>query len=56
MIHDAPEHLRRRWMNAPCRRAFGDLFLGPYTQRGADWITPTPASMVGEAGLLYLRA
>lgn len=56
MIHDAPEHRRRRWMNAHCRRALGDLFLGPYPQRGADWITPTPPSMGGDARLLYLRA
>jgi hypothetical protein len=30
MIHDGPEHRRRRWMNAHYRRALGDLFYGPY--------------------------
>jgi hypothetical protein len=41
MIHDAPEHRRRRWMNAHYRRALGDLFEGPYPCRGADGIVPT---------------
>lgn len=53
MIHDAPEHRRRRWMNAHYRRALGDLFYGPYPLRGADWITPTPASMLDDPRLLY---
>jgi hypothetical protein len=30
MIHDAPEHRRRRWWNAFRRRALGDLFTGRY--------------------------
>ena len=55
MIHDAPEHRRRRWLNAHCRRALGDLFHGPYPQRGADWITPTPASMLEDAQAMYMR-
>jgi hypothetical protein len=31
MIHDAPEHRRRRWWNAFRRRALGDLFSGLYS-------------------------
>ncbi|WP_323494108.1 hypothetical protein [Sphingomonas sp. 10B4] len=46
MLHDGPEHRRRRWMNAHYRRALGDLFYGPYPVLGADWITPTPISML----------
>jgi len=42
MLHDAPEHQRRRWMNAHHRRALGDLSYGSYPMLGADWITPTP--------------
>lgn len=38
MIYDAPEHRRRRWINAHHRRALGDLFDGPYPWRGADKI------------------
>jgi hypothetical protein len=30
MIHDRPEHLRRRRITWRARRALGDLFLGPY--------------------------
>ena len=30
MIHDAPEHRRRRWWNAFRVRALGDLFSGRY--------------------------
>ena len=55
MIHDAPEHRRRRWMNAHFRRALGDLFYGPYPEHGADWITPTPASMLDDPRLLYFQ-
>jgi hypothetical protein len=53
MIHDGPEHRRRRWMNAHYRRALGDLFYGPYPMRGADWITPTPMSMLEDHRTLY---
>jgi hypothetical protein len=53
MIYDGPEHRRRRWMNAHYRRALGDLFYGPYPMRGADWITPTPISMLGDSRSLY---
>lgn len=31
MIHDGPEHRRRRWWNAFRLRALGDLFTGHYT-------------------------
>ncbi|GJD82334.1 hypothetical protein [Methylobacterium haplocladii] len=30
MIHDRPEHQRRRWATLFRRRALGDLFYGPY--------------------------
>jgi hypothetical protein len=30
MLHDAPEHRRRRWRTLFHRRAMGDLFRGPY--------------------------
>ena len=30
MIHDRPEHKRRRWRTLFRRRAMGDLFQGPY--------------------------
>jgi hypothetical protein len=30
MIHDAPEHQRRRWRTLFMRKALGDLFRGPY--------------------------
>jgi hypothetical protein len=30
MIHDRPEHQRRRWRTLFRRRALGDLFGGPY--------------------------
>jgi hypothetical protein len=30
MLHDGPEHRRRRWLNFFRRNALGDLFLGPY--------------------------
>ncbi|WP_062120433.1 hypothetical protein [Aureimonas sp. AU40] len=30
MLHDAPEHIRRRWFNWFKRAAIGDLFDGPY--------------------------
>jgi hypothetical protein len=30
LIHDRPEHLRRRRITYLRRRALGDLFLGPY--------------------------
>jgi hypothetical protein len=53
MIHDGPEHRRRRWMNAHYRRALGDLFYGPYPMLGGDWITPTPISMLDDSRSLY---
>jgi hypothetical protein len=53
MLHDGPEHRRRRWMNAHYRRALGDLFYGPYPPLGADWITPTPISMLDDSRSLY---
>ncbi|MBJ6123461.1 hypothetical protein [Sphingomonas mollis] len=53
MIYDRPEHRRRRWMNAHCRRALGDLFYEPYSERGADWIGPTPISMLDDSWSLY---
>ena len=31
MIHDRPEHQRRRWRTLFRRKASGDLFQGPYT-------------------------
>lgn len=31
MLHDRPEHQRRRWMTLFRRRAMGDLFRGPYS-------------------------
>lgn len=31
MIHDRPEHQRRRWFTLFRRKALGDLFRGPYT-------------------------
>lgn len=55
MIYDGPEHRRRRWMNAHYRRALGDLFHGPYPMHGADWITPTPISMLDDSRSLYAR-
>ena len=30
MVHDRPEHRRRRWISLFRRRALGDLFGGPY--------------------------
>jgi hypothetical protein len=30
MLHDAPEHRRRRWRTLFRRKALGDLFHGPY--------------------------
>lgn len=30
LLHDRPEHRRRRWTTLFRRRAMGDLFLGPY--------------------------
>jgi hypothetical protein len=30
LLHDRPEHRRRRWATLFHRRALGDLFLGPY--------------------------
>ena len=30
MIHDLPEHRRRRWFTLFRRKALGDLFRGPY--------------------------
>ncbi|MBW4976541.1 hypothetical protein KZZ08_23355, partial [Roseovarius mucosus] len=30
MIHDRPEHRRRRWATLFRRKALGDLFRGPY--------------------------
>lgn len=30
MLHDRPEHLRRRWLTVFRRKALGDLFRGPY--------------------------
>ena len=30
MIHDRPEHQRRRWRTLFRRKALGDLFRGPY--------------------------
>ena len=30
MIHDRPEHRRRRWATLFRRKALGDLFAGPY--------------------------
>jgi hypothetical protein len=30
MIHDRPEHRRRRWATLYRRKALGDLFRGPY--------------------------
>ena len=40
MIHDGPEHRRRRWLNRHYARALGDLFRGPYPQFGAATIVP----------------
>ncbi len=40
MIHDGPEHRRRRWLNRHYRCALGDLFHGPYPQLGAPTIVP----------------
>lgn len=31
MLHDAPEHRRRRWVTLRSRKAIGDLFLGLYS-------------------------
>ena len=31
MIHDQPEHQRRRWRTLFRRKALGDLFDGPYS-------------------------
>ena len=31
MIHDRPEHRRRRWFTLFRRKALGDLFRGPYS-------------------------
>ncbi|GAA0269610.1 hypothetical protein LNAOJCKE_1299 [Methylorubrum aminovorans] len=30
MLHDRPEHMRRRWWTLFRRKALGDLFRGPY--------------------------
>ena len=30
MLHDRPEHMRRRWRTLFRRKAVGDLFRGPY--------------------------
>ena len=30
ILHDAPEHRRRRWVTLFRRKALGDLFRGPY--------------------------
>jgi hypothetical protein len=30
MLHDRPEHQRRRWLTLFSRKAAGDLFRGPY--------------------------
>jgi hypothetical protein len=30
MLHDRPEHQRRRWLTVFRRKALGDLFHGPY--------------------------
>jgi hypothetical protein len=30
MIHDRPEHRRRRWTTLFRRKTLGDLFRGPY--------------------------
>ena len=30
MLHDRPEHARRRWLTVFRRKALGDLFRGPY--------------------------
>lgn len=30
MVHDRPEHQRRRWLTLFQRKALGDLFRGPY--------------------------
>ncbi|OHV17560.1 hypothetical protein BK022_04780 [Methylorubrum extorquens] len=30
MLHDRPEHMRRRWRTLFRRKALGDLFRGPY--------------------------
>ncbi|MFJ7441305.1 hypothetical protein ACIQW5_27085 [Methylorubrum thiocyanatum] len=30
ILHDAPEHRRRRWVTLFQRKALGDLFRGPY--------------------------
>jgi hypothetical protein len=30
ILHDKPEHLRRRRLTYLARRALGDLFTGPY--------------------------
>lgn len=30
MLHDRPEHRRRRWLTLFRRKALGDLFRGPY--------------------------
>ncbi|WP_274517566.1 hypothetical protein [Sphingomonas sp. PAMC 26621] len=40
-------------MNAHYRRALDNLFYGPYPMRGADWITPTPISMLNDSRSLY---
>ncbi len=40
-------------MNAHYRRALGDLFYGPYPERGVDWIGPTPLSMLDDSRSLY---
>ena len=31
MLHDGPEHRRRRWFTLRSRKALGDLFSGPYS-------------------------
>ena len=34
MVHDRPEHRRRRWVTLFRRKAIGDLFRGPYPPVG----------------------
>lgn len=55
MIHDAAEHRRRRWLNAPRRQAPGELFYGPYPHHGADWSTPMPISMLEDGRAIPAR-
>ena len=34
MVHDRPEHRRRRWLTLFQRKALGDLFRGPHSGSG----------------------